>query len=286
VAWSNRSKATAALGAAGITALIYAIAVEPYRIAHVEIELDCARLPIEFDGYRILQISDLHMRRLGRREELLRTMIGRLPAHDLTLVTGDLIHTPEGAPYFLELAKSFSARDGIFAIYGNSEHKNGVRTRILTEQLTTAGVRALNNEHVTIARGGAMIYLMGVDDPVNQKDDIRAAIKGIPDDAFKLLMMHSPDPIAQAVTYGIDVVLSGHTHGGQIVLPFIGPLFTNSILGLSMSSGLFSGASLFRFIGFRAGRTQLYVTRGIGVSNFAMRFNCPPELTTITLRRR
>jgi predicted MPP superfamily phosphohydrolase len=98
-------------------------------------------------------------------------------------------------------------------------------------------------------------------------------------------MMHSPDPIGLAAAYGIDVVLSGHTHGGQIRLPLLGPLFTNSILGLTMSEGLYQGADLLKIIGFRAGRTQLYVTRGVGVSNLALRFLCQPEINSITLRR-
>jgi predicted MPP superfamily phosphohydrolase len=283
--WSTQKKAITAAGITGIAALLYAAVIEPYKIEHVEIEVKCPRLPEEFDGYRVLQITDLHMRQIGKREKKLRTLLETLPAHDLALITGDLIHTPGGTPSFIELSKSIHGRDGVFAVFGNSEHKNGVRSLHLASRLEDAGIHALINKHVKIDRGASSIYLLGVDDPVNQREDLRAAIKGVPDEAFKLLMMHSPDPIGQAAAYSIDFVLSGHTHGGQVRFPGIGPLFTNSVLGLSMDCGLFKEEKLFRIIGFRAGRTQLYVSRGIGSSGFTLRFLCPPEITSITFRK-
>ena len=200
-------------------------------------------------------------------------------------MTGDLIHTTKGAKPFYELCESVQAVDGVYAVFGNSEHKNGVRSRKFAEEMAEHGIEALINSHVEIERKGAKIALLGVDDPVSQKDDIPKAVAGVPDDQFKLMMMHSPDPIGLAASYGIDVVFSGHTHGGQIRLPIIGPLYTNSTLGISMDHGLFKGEQLFRLIGFRAGRTQLYVTRGVGVSSLAIRFGCRPEITSITLRR-
>jgi predicted MPP superfamily phosphohydrolase len=283
--WSNRKKAAVAAGGAGIAALLYSIAVEPYHIEHVEIELQLPRLPEEFDGYRVLQISDLHMRKMGRREKLLQSILRKLPSHDLALITGDLIHTPGGAAHFITLSRSIVATDGVYAVFGNSEHKNGVRSKEFAKQLGKAGITALINSSTIINRGGSRIYLLGVDDPVSQKEDLRAAISGVPDEAFKLLMMHSPDPIGQASAYGIDLVLSGHTHGGQVRIPGIGALHTNTVLGLSMDSGLFKEQRLFDIIGFRAGRTQLYVSRGVGSSGFALRFMCPPEITSITLKR-
>ena len=134
-------------------------------------------------------------------------------------------------------------------------------------------------------RGDAQIALAGVDDPVNDKDRLDEALAGIPADLFTLLLMHSPDGIAEAVVRGVDVVLSGHTHGGQIRLPFYGALYTHSLLGRRMSDGYYSRGRLRRAIGIRPGRTQLYVTRGLGVSGLALRFLTRPELTVITLRR-
>ena len=186
---------------------------------------------------------------------------------------------------FLELAGSFAARDGLYAVFGNSEHKNGVRPHAFAEALAAHNITPLLNRHVTLTRGGAQIALVGVDDPVNDKDDLAAALRGVPDDQFTLLLMHSPDGIAEAVTRGVDVVLSGHTHGGQVRLPFFGAPHTHTHLGRRMSDGYYAGRRLRRAIGIRPGRTQLYVTRGLGVSGLALRFLAPPELTLITLRR-
>ena len=272
-------------GGVGAGLLAYAAGVEPYAIETVHLELFAPRLPEAFDGYTIYQVSDLHMRQMGRRERLLKALLTKLPAADLVAVTGDLIHTPAGIAPFLDLAQSFHAKDGVYAIFGNSEHKNGVRPYAFSQTLAENAIMPLMNQHVLLSRGGAQIVLAGVDDPVNDKDDTAAALKDAPDDLFTLLLMHSPDSVADAVLRGVDVVLSGHTHGGQVRLPWYGPLYTHSMLGRRMSDGYYSRRRLRRVIGIRPGRTQLYVTRGIGISGLALRFLTRPELTILTLRR-
>lgn len=272
-------------GGVGLGLLGYAAGVEPYAIETVHLELFAPRLPEAFDGYTICQISDLHMRQMGRRERLLRALLEKLPAADLIAVTGDLIHTPAGTAPFLELAQSLRAKDGVYAIFGNSEHKNGVRPYAFSQTLAASGITPLMNQHVLLSRGDAQIVLAGVDDPVSDKDDTAKALKDAPEDLFTLLLMHSPDSVADAVLRGVDVVLSGHTHGGQVSLPWYGPLYTHSMLGRRMSGGYYSRRRLRRVIGIRPGRTQLYVTRGIGISGLALRFLTRPELTIITLKR-
>ncbi|MGI4789634.1 MAG: metallophosphoesterase [Janthinobacterium lividum] len=272
-------------GGAGLGLLAYAAGVEPYAIETVHWDLFAPRLPEAFEGYTIYQISDLHMRQMGRRERLLESLLRGLPQADLVAVTGDLIHTPAGIGPFLTLAQAFQARDGAYAIFGNSEHKNGVRPYALSRTLSENGIVPLMNQHVLLMRGDSKIVLAGVDDPVNDKDDICEALKDAPANLFTLLLMHSPDSIAEAVLRGVDVVLSGHTHGGQIRLPWYGALYTHSLLGRRMSDGYYSRRRLRHAIGIRPGRTQLYVTRGIGISGLALRFLTRPELTIITLRR-
>ncbi len=272
-------------GAAGAGLLTYAVGVEPYAIETVHLDLYAPRLPEAFEGYTIIQVSDLHMRQMGRRERLLETLLRGLPPADLVAVTGDLVHTPAGIAPFLELARAFQAKDGVYAIFGNSEHKNGVRPYAFSQTLAENAIMPLMNQHALLSRGGASIVLAGVDDPVNDKDDIAEALKDAPADLFTLLLMHSPDSIAEAALRGVDVVLSGHTHGGQIRLPWYGPLYTHSRLGRRMSDGYYSRSRLRRAIGIRPGRTQLYVTRGIGISGLALRFLTRPELTILTLRR-
>ena len=274
-----------AAGAGALGLLGYATAIEPYDLRVVRLEMHTPRLPPAFDGYTLCQISDLHMRQMGRRERALRRLMATLPPVDLVAITGDLIHTQRGIVPFLDLAGSFAVRDGLYAIFGNSEHKNGVRPHAFEKTLAAHNITPLLNRHVTLTRGGVQIALAGVDDPVNDKDDLPAALAGVPDSLFTLLLMHSPDGIAEAVTRGVDVVLSGHTHGGQVRLPFFGAPHTHTHLGRRMSDGYYAGKRLRHAIGLRPGRTQLYVTRGLGVSGLALRFLAPPELTLITLRR-
>lgn len=271
-------------GAGALGLLGYAVGVEPYAIETVRLEMRVPRLPPEFDGYTVLQISDLHMRQMGRRERHLRAMLESLPAPDLIVVTGDLVHTPGGIGPFLELAQAFQASDGVYTVFGNSEHKNGVRPHALARTLGEHGLTPLLNTHISLCRDGARLALAGVDDPVSGLDRMPAALAGIDADCCTLLLMHSPDGIAEAALHGVDVVFSGHTHGGQVSLPFIGAPYTHSLLGRRMSSGYYAGKTLRRIIGIRAGRTQLYVTRGLGVSGLALRFLTRPELTIFTLR--
>ena len=283
-----RDGARAGWGLAGLSTLGllgYAAGVEPYAVETTRWDLFCPRLPLEFDGYTVLQVSDLHMRQMGRREHIIERLIRALPPVDLVAVTGDLVHTPAGIEPFLDLALSFRARDGVYAVFGNSEHKNGVRPYAFSRTLDANGIAPLLNRHVLLTRGGARIALAGVDDPVNDKDRLDEALEGIAPDVFTLALMHSPDSVAEAVVRGVDVVLSGHTHGGQIRLPLLGPLYTHSLLGRRMSDGYYGRRRLRRAIGIRPGRTQLYVSRGLGVSGLALRFLSRPEMTVFTLRR-
>ncbi len=266
--------------------LAYAALIEPYALHHVEATVWSERLPAEFDGYIVLLLSDFHSRGIERREHLVLDLIAALPTPDLIALDGDFIYTPRGMEAFAsEFGGALRARDGVFAVFGNSEHKNGVVSHRFASLLEANGVTMLLNRSTRVYRGGASIAVIGVDDPASFHDDITSAVNGIEQTEFQLMLMHSPDSIGAACSLGVDLVLSGHTHGGQIKLPLIGAPYTHSRLGRGMSHGLYSGKKLERVIGGDAGRTQLYVTRGIGISGLALRFLCRPEVTTITLRR-
>ncbi len=272
------------LGGAALGLLGYATLIEPYRIEVVRLQISVPRLPRAFDGFSLLQVSDLHMRQLGRRERRLRDIIKTLPTPDVVAVTGDLIHTPQGIAPFLSLADCFTSRDGVYAVFGNSEHKNGVRPHQFAETLAANGIVPLLNRHALLHRDGQAIALAGVDDPVNDYDRLGDALDGVDPLTCVVALLHSPDHIAEAIFRGVDLVLSGHTHGGQVRVPGLGPVYTHSRLGRRMSDGYYHGKRLRRAVGIRPGRTQLYVTRGIGVSGLALRFLTRPELTWITLR--
>ena len=266
--------------------LAYAAFIEPYAIQHAEVTVWSKRLPPAFDGYKVLLLSDFHSRGIERRERLVLDMVAALPKPDLIALDGDFIYTPRGMEAFAsEFGAALRARDGVFAVFGNSEHKNGVVPHLFARLLEANGVTMLLNRSKRVQRGGESIALIGVDDPAIFHDDVASAVAGITPGEFQLMLMHSPDSIGMACSLGVDMVLSGHTHGGQIKLPLIGAPYTHSRLGRGMSHGLYSGKKLGRVIGGDAGRTQLYVTRGIGISGLALRFLCRPEITTFTLRR-
>jgi len=279
-----RSSLTRVGIAVGAGLLTWATLIEPYAL-HVErITLRCERLPAAFDGYKVLLLSDFHSRGIGLRERRVLKIVNALGQHDLVALCGDLIYTPRGMDEMALFVSKLRATDAVCATYGNSEHKNGVVPHRFSELLSRAGAQMLLNSHIRIHRGGESIVVAGVDDPVSLHDDIAQALGGVSDADFQFLLMHTPDSIALAAARGIDVVVSGHTHGGQVKLPLIGAAFTHSYLGSSMSHGLYAGKRLHNVLGFRPGRTQLYVTRGIGISGLAMRFLCRPEITSITLR--
>lgn len=280
----NRSTVLGAV-AASVAGAMYATAFEPYNIELRRISISLPRLPSAFDGFTILQLSDFHTRKIGRREKNVVRLTSALPEIDLILLTGDMVHTNLGEGPFLESVRHLRSTEGKFAVFGNSEHKNGVDPAALTASLRMAGIEPLHNQHVIIKRGGATVALAGVDDPVNELDRTKQSVAGIPHSVCKLLMMHSPDSVADAVAEEIDLVFSGHTHGGQIRLPLFGAPFTHSHFGRRMSSGYYAGKKLRNVIGIRPGVTQLYVSRGIGVSGMALRFMCRPEITFVTLRR-
>ena len=132
----------------------------------------------------------------------------------------------------------------------------------------------LNNENQSIVVNQQDIWIIGVDDPVGGYDNLSRAITGIPEGGFKLLLSHSPAIIEEAHRARIELVLAGHTHGGQIYIPLISHLIVRLLGGKGYIAGL-----------YRVSQTYMYVTRGIGTSILPLRAFCPPEITLIKLEK-
>jgi predicted MPP superfamily phosphohydrolase len=242
-------------------------------------------LPAVFDGLRFAQLSDIHMDEFTE-PFFLRQAVARINhmKPDAVFLTGDFV-TSEPAPRNFAIGAAWQCANilselecrPLYAALGN--HDVAVGSKEVTAALTANGITVLNNAYLPIERSGGRIWLAGLDDPVMGHPDpelaIPASIRNLANEPI-LLMCHAPDYaddlLAHPAGKAIGLMLSGHTHGGQIRLPLLGALELPA-LGKKYAEGW-----------FRLGSLQLYVNRGIGTVGMPFRLNCPPEITVITLR--
>jgi predicted MPP superfamily phosphohydrolase len=262
--------ATGAMLAAAF-AVRQAIRVPPFK----DVEFSVVDLAPEFDGYKLLHLTDLHASRLFPAQWT-RAVVERSlrSGVDLIVVSGDFIDgTIEARRKDVEPLRELRAPDGVWAVTGNHEYIFGARA--WKAHIAALGIRILSNEHTVVRRGDAMLVLAGVEDlsarQGDQRHDLDAALAGVPPGAPVLLLDHQPRAARKAAARGVSVQLSGHTHGGMVV-------------GLDRlvargNEGFVSGA-------YRLDGMTLYVSNGTGLwPGFALRLGRPSELTRITLRR-
>lgn len=223
------------------------------------------RLPRAFDDFTILQLSDLHIEMSEAAMDRVLSLLTEV-RYDLCVLTGDYRAKTWG-PYEAALsgvARVRAALHGeVYGVLGNHD------TICMVPALEEMGVRMLLNERETIERGGGRLHLAGVDDAhFYRMDNIAKAAEGIPHQEFSILLSHTPEIYRQAAHADFNVLLSGHTHGGQICLPGGIPITLNCVLPRSMGNGSFNHHGM---IG--------YTSAGAGVSIVPARFNCPPEIT-------
>jgi predicted MPP superfamily phosphohydrolase len=230
-----------------------------------------AGLPASFDGFTILQISDLHVEMseaaMARVAELVRGI-----SYDICVLTGDYRAQTFG-PYADALAGverlCRHLKGPIYGVLGNHD------TICMVPALEEMGIRMLLNESETIERGGARLHLAGVDDAhFYRMDNIEKAAEGIPHNEFSILLSHTPEIYRQAAHADFNLLLSGHTHGGQICLPGGIPITLDSVLPRRLGKGA-----------WRHHDMHGYTSVGAGVSVVPVRFNCPPEIALHTLAR-
>jgi predicted MPP superfamily phosphohydrolase len=229
------------------------------------------QLPAVFEGFRILHISDLH---LDMHPQFVETMITRLAGleYDICVLTGDYRGKTHG-PIQPAMAALGNVRPHIkkpvYAILGNHD---SIR---MVPMMEAMDIRVLLNESIAIQKQGSAIYLAGIDDPhYFRADNLEKASEDIPLDATSILLSHSPEMYRNACHAGFNVMLSGHTHGGQICLPGGIPLMCN----VSSPRRFCRGA-------WRHNQLQGYTSVGSGASVVDVRLNCPPEITLHDLRR-
>lgn len=260
----------------------YAYHVEPTWLVVNRIELPVTNLPQALAGLRIAHLSDFHCGRhipAGFLEGAIERAAQERP--DLIALTGDFIDRgPEHAARAARLFRSLKAPLGVFAVLGNHDfsvhvprgkRKHPGLDRVITDALASEGVTVLRNRSVAVARGGAELVVAGVDDLWSGESDVPAALGSACERSPRVLLAHNPESVAELGAHRADVVLSGHTHGGQINWPGLGRLFLHRN-ARRWAAGLYP-----------VPHGHLYVNTGVGFG-WRFRFGVRPELAVLTLQ--
>lgn len=251
-------------------------------------EVKSVRLPEEFKGYRIVQISDLHNDELGKENEKLLTLI-KDAKPDIIAITGDLLDSRrtnvEKASDFIENAMKIAP---CYYVTGNHESRINKEYKKLEEEMREAGVGILRNDRVVLKKNGAQIVIAGIDDPrfVTDTDCVpkmstvigeilSGVLEGVPKDAFTILLSHRPELFKLYCEQEIDLVLAGHVHGGQVRIPYVGGIIGP---GQGLLPDYDAGV-------YEADATSMVLSRGLGQSIIPFRVNNPPELVVVELKK-
>lgn len=268
-------KGLAAAGLAGLSvAGAYGSLIEPFDYELTETDIPMRGLPESFDGFRLCQLTDIHHSRIVPVEEVRRVVAlanGTKP--DVFVLTGD--YTTARRRYIEPCAEALGelkAPEGGWAVLGNHDHYNDAE--LTARALAQRGIVMLDNANTTLRRGSDTLPLAGVDDWGWGKVDWARALHGIDPARPSLLLSHEPAVLDAPQTRGISLILSGHTHGGQVRLPLVGA-----------PVGYLSGE--FRYLGglYEREGTQLYVSRGTGMTGLPVRLGARPEIAVLRLRR-
>ncbi len=281
-----------ALGVACVLCIAYGVVVErrAYRLVHRDLAILPSTGPATLT---LLHLSDIHFVRSDPRKA---AFIASLPHPDVTVVTGDLLAEPEAVETVVEALRPVRGRHASWFVLGSNDYyvprlMNPFRYFVPARKrrrrrapqgrstemralLAADGWRDLSNVRDEVELDGLPVELLGLDDSHIARQDLRLVPRESPE-RFGIAVMHSPDSAPEAVACGYPLVVAGHTHGGQVRMPFVGALVTNSDLPRRLASGM-----------IRIGRSFVHVSPGLGTSKFApFRFLCPPEATVLELRR-
>jgi uncharacterized protein len=281
----------ATIGALGVGCVLYGVFVERFRYRVVRHRLDilprAAERPLV-----VLHLSDLHF---VRRDDRKAAFLASLPTPDVTIVTGDFLGESEAVGTAVEAVRATRGRLGSWFVLGSNDYfeprplnylayfrKRRKRRSVrrgrapeLTAALVADGWEDLTNVRDDRSLDGVAIELLGLDDAHIRRHDLRVAPRRAPA-RFGLAVMHSPDSAPEAAALGYQLIVAGHTHGGQVRLPGVGALVTNCSLPARLASGL-----------VRMGTAVLHTSRGLGTSKYApFRFWCRPEATLLELAAR
>jgi len=236
------------------------------------IKIPIPNLPSALDGFRIVQISDIHYYPFTTIDLVNRAVEMANNLHpDLTVLTGDFVwHEVEPIFELMPALAHLNAKYGVYANLGNRDHWTEVK--VVAQAIQEVGMPLLVNQGVPLSIGKSTLYLASLDDGWSGKPDLASAMANHPGDATTILLMHEPDLAPRyAPDKRIHLQLSGHSHGGQVRLPFYGPLVL-PYMSWKYPMGLYNVDGMW-----------LYTNRGLGTTNIPLRVNCAPEVTELTL---
>lgn len=258
---------------AGLASISYPLYIERHWIKTTRLAIALRKLPSSFHGLTILQFTDTHLGHFFDATDL-RMLIEKMQQlrPDVICFTGDLYDLEHSeVPETIEALSALSAPHGKFAVLGNHDYRGyPEQTRMILEK---SGFTVLNNTRVELQRNTEKIHIAGVDCIIHGHPDLKQALSDVKQEECVILLVHEPDYADHASRYPVDLQLSGHSHGGQVRLPFFGAILTPP-LGHKYPDGLqyVPGSSL-----------RVYTSRGIGTTILPIRLLCRPEISLITL---
>lgn len=254
----------------------YAKNIEPKMIRLTKHTINHQLIPKSFDSMKIVQFSDTHLGpfySIDQLSEVIEKINATKP--DIVLFTGDLLDEPNKFPFpkiIPPILSQLHAPSGKFCIYGNHDH-GGYGTEIYKEIMEQGGFTLLKNDSSIISKNEENIVIAGLDDAMLGKPDYSHTFSSLsPESLFTILLVHEPDVAPQTAHHGAHIQLSGHSHGGQIQMPFLGPIITPP-LGSKYYEGIHTIDNL-----------TLYVNRGLGTTRLPFRFFATPEISVYTLK--
>jgi predicted MPP superfamily phosphohydrolase len=265
------------LWAGAATALVgtYPLFIERYIIRTNHYTIPVPNLPHEFDGLRIIHLTDLHYGPLMPLE-ILGKVIQKTNEleKDIVVCTGDYVRGAAAARRIdgiWSVMADLRAPEGVYTVLGNHDHWASTEQSVCW--LNTSGHINLRHKAVPLTRKGTSIWLGGAGDLWEDHVNLDQVLKDVPDDACRIVLAHNPDTADTDYTARVDLMISGHTHGGQVKIPFIGaPLLP--VKNKAYTSGF-----------VRSHKTNVFISRGIGWAALPVRFNCFPEIAILNIVR-